>query len=631
MKRLLTISIFMLVVMLSFGQMISTTSLTVESKANKKVSPMPAIKSVVPFWTEDFTNGIPTNWQNSAAPWVYRGPATSPGVNTGSQGAYGTNSGTINSPTASTGFMIFDSDYYDNNGIQGNFGGGLYPTPHNGDLKTDMIDLSGYADVMIKMNSYFRTFMGQAFINFYINGTYNSQVEVHTDLNVNDSSPKDAVLMVRMPTSVPGNANVQIEFQFEGTTQSNANGRGYYFWMIDDIELIETPAHLMDVTDANHGGWNSIPVSQGFSMDYTFKPLIQSNANPYTFEMIMANIGASDLAGTQMNIEIYDDINTQVFSSSSTPTTLVALDTAVFVATQTYAPANMGVYNMRFWGSSDSIPYTDTTYMQAIITDTVYGRDYGNPSGAWRVGRSCGGLQVANIFDVYAMDDLTSVSAHVADYSKAGAKMFGVLYEVDTTSSPMGFIQIEQTDDYTIQQADIDNWVTIAFNSAISIDPQFGQQYMIAIGGYAHPLDTFGISVSGDAEVTMSRIQDNGCNLGSQGFGYWYWISSTPMVRMNFGIPPTLPSNINETNFNGKLKMYPNPTNGKFVIEMSNVEEDVYSIKITNILGQEVFTNTLLVSGFYKENINLATYDKGVYQIEIKNSTSVITERVVVE
>jgi hypothetical protein len=291
----------------------------------------------------------------------------------------------------------------------------------------------------------------------------------------------------------------------------------------------------MDVTDVVHGGWNSVPVSQGFSMDYTFKPLIQSNANPYTFEMIMTNIGANDLTGAQMNIEVYDDINTQVFSSNSTPTTLIQLDTALFVANQTYAPTNTGVYNMRFWGNSDSITYTDTTYMQAIITDTVYGRDYGNPSGAWRVGRQCGGLQVGNIFDVYAAADLTSVSAYVADYSIAGAKMFGVLYEVDTTSSPMSFILLDQTDDYTIQTGDIDNWVTISFNSAIPINPQFAQQYMIAIGGYAHPLDTFGISVSGDAEITMSRIQDNGCNLGSQGFGYWYWVSETPMVRMNFG------------------------------------------------------------------------------------------------
>jgi len=261
----------------------------------------------------------------------------------------------------------------------------------------------------------------------------------------------------------------------------------------------------------------------------------------------------------------------------------------------------------------------------------IWSEDYGNPSGAWRVGRQCGGLQVGNIFDIYAADELTSVSTYVADYSVAGAIMFGVLYEVDTTSSPMGFILIDQTDDYIIQSGDLDNWVTIPFNFAINIDPAFGQQYMIAIGGYAHPLDTFGISVSGDAEVTMSRIQDNGCDLGTQGFGYWYWVSETPMVRMNFGTPWTPPSSINETTFNGKISIYPNPTNGIFTIEMNDVVKDIYTIKITNVLGQTIFTNSQLVNGIYKENIDLSAFQKGVYLIEIKNSSSTITERIVVE
>ena len=630
MKKILHITTFMLASLLSFGQL-SVTSFEVESKATTKQSPMPEIKSATPFWSEDFANGIPATWTNSTAPWVYRGPSTNPGVTVGSQGAYSGNSSPIASSTASNGFIIFDSDYYDNNGVPGNMGSGLYPTPHNGNLKTGSIDLSQHTDVTVRMHSYFRTFQGQAFLNFYVNGVYNSQVEVHADLDVNDATTTDAIALARLPIGVAGNSDVQIEFQFEGTTQANVNGSGYYFWILDDIELMETPAHLMEVTDVVHGGWNSIPVTQGFSMDYTFKPLIQSNANPYTFEMIIANIGSDSLTGAQMNIEVFDDIQMSVFSSNSAPTILAKYDTAVFVAQQTYAPASMGIYNMRFWGSSDSISYTDTTYLQAIITDTVYGRDYGNPSGSWRVGRQCGGLQVGNIFDVYAADDLTSVSAHVAGYSQVNAKMFGVLYEVDTTSSPMSFIFLAQTDDYVIQANDTGAWVTIPFNSAISIDPQFGQQYMIAIGGYSHPLDTFGISVSGEAEVTMSRIQDNGCNLGTQGFGYWYWVSETPMVRMNFGTPWTVPSNIEEASLNGSLSIYPNPTNGVFTIEMRDMKTDVYTIKVTNVLGQKVFESANSVSGLHKENIDLSAFQKGVYLIEIKNSTATITERIIVE
>ena len=175
MKKILHITTFMLASLLSFGQL-SINSFQVESKATTKVSPMPEIKSATPFWSEDFANGIPATWTNSTAPWVYRGPGTTPGITTGSQGAYGTNSGTIASSTPTNGFIIFDSDYYDNNGVVGAFGTGMYPTPHNGELMTDAIDLSMYSDVMIRMNSYFRTFAGQAFVRFYINGVFDAEV-----------------------------------------------------------------------------------------------------------------------------------------------------------------------------------------------------------------------------------------------------------------------------------------------------------------------------------------------------------------------------------------------------------------------------------------------------------------------
>ena len=148
MKKILSIITLMLATMLSFGQMLYPTSFTVESKATKKVSTMPNIKSAASFWTEDFSNGISATWTNSTAPWEYRGASTSPNNSSGGRGAYsGINNNLaanslIASSTVSNGFIIFDSDYYDNNGVVGAFGTGMYPTPHNGELMTDMIDLS---------------------------------------------------------------------------------------------------------------------------------------------------------------------------------------------------------------------------------------------------------------------------------------------------------------------------------------------------------------------------------------------------------------------------------------------------------------------------------------------------------
>jgi len=250
MKKILSITILMLATMLSFGQMLYPTNFTVESKATKKVRTMPIIKSAAPFWTEDFSGGIPTTWENINTPWVYRGPGTSPGVNTGSQGAYAGTNGPISSPTAANGFMIFDSDYYDNGGTQGAFGTGIYPCNgingappigHVGTLTTDVIDCSMYSDISMFFNSFYREYTGIAKIAFSIDGgiTFTDTVEVHPDIDVNERTENDYQVMVRMPFNIAGNANVKIQFIYDGTILYNSNYNGYYFWMIDDIELME--------------------------------------------------------------------------------------------------------------------------------------------------------------------------------------------------------------------------------------------------------------------------------------------------------------------------------------------------------------------------------------------------------
>ena len=584
-----------------------------------------------PFWSEDFANGIPTTWTNAPSfgpPWVYRGPSTTPSSATGSQGAYSGSSSPINSVSANNGFIIFDSDYYDNGGTPGAFGTGMYPTPHNGELMTDMIDLTNYSDVTLVATSYFRTFQGQAFVAFYVNGVYDSQVEVHSDLAVNEGTALDETILVRFPLTVCGNPNVQMKFLFDGSTNSNTNGSGYYFWMLDDLELIETPPYLMDIVDQNHGGWDiGYANTVGVGMDYTMKPKIQSDANPYMFEATLANLGANDLTNISMNVEVRDMTGNVVFTGSSTPTTLSVLDTSAYLATQTYAPANVGMYEMDFWGSSDST-MSDIITMQAIINDSVYARDYNDAGGSWRVARDCGGLQLGNKFDVYAADELTSVSAYLTDFSVVGTPMFGVVYEVDTFGGTTTYLQLAQTDDYTIQPSDRDNWVTIGFNSPVSLASAGPKQYMIAIGGYPHPLDTFGINTSGSAEVTMSMIQDNGCNLGSQAFGYWYWISTTPMIRMNFG---EVVINSNEDLPKTSLIIYPNPARSELYIQSDNIKNDQFIIEIVDMVGRTLYYDVKEVFGTLNETIDVSNFSKGTYLLNIKNSSTVSTKKISIE
>jgi len=283
------------------------------------------------------------------------------------------------------------------------------------------------------------------------------------------------------------------------------------------------------------------------------------------------------------------------------------------------------------WTIGDSA-FTDTTFKTTVVTDSVYGRDNSQIDGYYRVGRSCGGMVLGVDFDIFVTDDLTSVSAYVYGFSSngnnisiPGAIMYGALYEVDPQGDP---IWLAQTDDYSIQQADLDNWVTIPFNGAQILSA--GTSYMISIGGYAHPLDTFAIAVAGDGHEATSHVQDNGCGLGSGAFGDWYWISSIPMIRMNLGTSWTT-SSIDETVFEGSLKVYPNPRNGAITINLNNITADNYTLSLSNVLGEEIYSVSTLINGTYKEEIDLSSFGKGAYFINISNSNSSVTERIVVE
>lgn len=79
------------------------------------------------------------------------------------------------------------------------------------------------------------------------------------------------------------------------------------------------------------------------------------------------------------------------------------------------------------------------------------------------------------------------------------------------------------------------------------------------------------------------------------------------------------------------FEVFPNPNDGQFSIAFVNFVADAYSIKVRNVLGQQVFHETHNVSGDQNVAINMANFDKGMYFVTVSNSTSEYTKRVVVK
>ena len=645
------ISIFALSIAISAFSQIDSRALTIEDgkKAKKNIASNSnkfTVSSSLPIWSEDFANGLPATWENSTVPWVYRGGQTSPSNAVGSQGAYASAGDPISSPTSNNGFLIFDSDYYDNNGVAGAFGTGTYPTPHNGELLTDMIDLSSYSDVTLKMNSYFRTYAGQAFIDFYVSGVFQERVQVHANLAVNESSFVDEVILSRIPFSVVGNADVQMSFVFEGSANSNNGFSGYYFWQMDDIELIETPLNMIEIEDVVVGGfWIDYANYTGsglntiIGLDYTVTPVSQLANHPYVIEGVLRNSGANDQTST-LKYEVYGAAGS--YSGTSNPTIVAAysatnvIDSMVVAANPPLSPV-IGAYEVSIWAESDSlglITTTSDTLLRGIeISDYIYAKDNGtNINGSsddnWIVGGPGDQWHFTTRFEMYADESLYALRAYISDESVVGAEIKAVVYELDTTISNAdgGVILLNESDNYAITAQDLGAWVDIVF--ADPVDLYSGYAYEVGVAGFVHPTDSAFIGTSGQSMYNgeHSLFDEFGLNpndVANQGLPTWYYLTRTPMVRMNFD-----PGNANSV---ADMKQtifttYPNPSNGIFIIELGQVAK--YNMLVSNVLGQIVFSATI---NEMSTTIDLSSFDKGIYTVELKNEKEVYTEKVIVE
>ena len=148
--------------------------------------------------------------------------------------------------------------------------------------------------------------------------------------------------------------------------------------------------------------------------------------------------------------------------------------------------------------------------------------------------------------------------------------------------------------------------------------------YRISVGSNIHPTDTVGVDVSSAAGYYSSDgLFDKDAILTNSTSGpRWYTISQIPMLRMNFE-----PVNVSVNGFKESIfNVYPNPTNGVFSIDLEVIGS--YDVSVYNVLGQTVLSTSIHT---VNNQIDLSTFNKGIYTVELKDGDVVYTEKVVVE
>lgn len=249
-------------------------------------------------------------------------------------GAYHNDRPAISSPSAANGAMGFDSDYYDNDGTQGNFGNGLAASPQQGELVSPVIDCSGQPAVSVAWYQYFRQFQSTFQVQVTNDGGVTwvpFDILVNNDLPANSEGPVDQYVIIDISSVAANQSEVQFKFVY------NAD---YYFWLIDDVSLVVTPANNLVANSAY------LPPA-AFAMP---ESMIKSDSLDFAVEII--NIGSQDNMGGTVTAEILNAGGTAVHSFTEDLGTIPAGDTLFFIFDAQVFPEDIalteGAYSIQY-------------------------------------------------------------------------------------------------------------------------------------------------------------------------------------------------------------------------------------------------------------------------------------------
>ncbi len=616
------------------------------------------------IWSEDFANGIPATWQNidalssGSGLWEYRGATGNQPATVGSRGAYANAATIITSATAANGFVIFDSDYLDNNGIAGNFGGGVAPSPHQSLLVTDVIDLSSETNVDLTFTQYYRRFAGpggsQAVVATYVDLstdggvtwphtlTYNTGVSVNAATGLGDVQARDVTALVA------GQSNVKIRFRFDGD---------YYFWMVDDIQLSSVPKFRLEFTalpngapifdllygpDAGLSGRYGQMSSDQKDRDITFDcNAISTGTNPVynaKLQMVILRNGSPLTtidgptysspwggAGLINDTLTYDELNTTAapfrtnglgtyeyfyrviadtnMAGTGSPISIQS-DTSQIIQTDSTLALDAGLgfnaIGSTEWGESGAF---------AVRMDLVNGPSTTNAFGfSVRLANTAtrptvpGGFMVLDVYDSSSFIDFT-----------AGFDINNQLYSTQKTVTQAdvtaGFIRFNLTSMPALQR-------TATNNSYFFVVSLFSNQGANPI----HIINDQSFPQSGAAKMMYITDQGRWFTGYSNSRGF-----NSPLARLHLH-PSIGLSEINAADVN----LYPNPTNGVLNITMDK-DFGVFDVRILDISGREVSRSSFESTFGSASTIDMSGLNRGLYFVEIANDSRRGTFKVSVE
>ncbi len=536
-----------------------------------------------PFFSEVFAGGIPPTWQNidssgSGVYWTWTTSGTYipyPGQN---------DSLSVSGTSANNGYMMFDSD-----SAQGTAQG------EYGVLITDAIDCSMHSTVRVNFNEYFSLYNAATPIymntgRVYISTDGSTWTLIHSAddglvFNGDETSNPNAV-SINISSIAAGQATVYFKFSF--------TGHWSFWWFLDDLELSEVPsldAGLFGILDPFNG-------------------CQLSNA-----EQIVVGV-SNDGVDTISSIPVYYSINGGVPVAEVIPDTLAPGDSMIYVFSTTE--------DMSFGGSYSIVSYVaipgdlNTANDTASISTASYDPNTAVYTMGFEFSDDYTGYTTADVDGDFLTVDISST------YSRTGLFCLRFPLPVDTIGD--NWLITNCFDFQSANTYNLDFWFkvfdvspAIPYNLEAYIGDSPDISTMTLLAAPAVPGDTSYTNVNTNFTVPSDGLY----YIAFRAFGN----NVDNTLRID-DITVDFATGIKKPLLNEAVLVYPNPSHGNIFIVNKGLKNEAATITVMNTIGQIV--KTISTSNFVQESVDLSAQPEGLYTVQVRTGSGVITKNVMV-
>ncbi len=592
----------------------------------------------------EFDGGL-NNWTtvgvtNENAIWIWEEDGRA------DMGNFSTGSGTIpiNSPSVSNGAMVFDSDFYDNAGMDDNFGNGIAPAPATGELISPIMDLTGVGAVSLKFNEYHRNFQSSNEVAYSMDGgvTWSDPIQTNSDVPTNDATATDAVQIVSL-FGATGTDQFRVKFIMNGN---------YYFWVVDDVQILTRQRNDMQVNT------NFFAIAPSYLTP-------ASQVDEFGFLVDITNLGGIDQTNVVVNMNITDPSGASIYSEDNNYGTVgdSLVENSSFG--DFTPPAIEGTYEGTYSISSDSVdvdPSNNAITFDFIVTDTVYAKENGAtttifPAAAnwgagdphqWAYGNH---YYITNGTGYYAS---TASFAVDGDATTGGTELDIRLYEwedanEDSNADPdervlaafaiyeiasndginnvrtvpllgldlqtaeltdntnyiltLEYRAADDTQDLPFGSTDVNDYNAMVLNSQQQLRPRFGSM----------------LGIAGDIDNEP---------YSSVGFGR----ENVPVIRLNVTDAPLISSQEDITLPENTVSINPNPASDVLNAELAFAENaEKVSIRMMDVQGRVVLVRNLENVSVTNQTFDISSLAAGTYFMHVTTENGRIAKKVIVK